>query len=464
MPEEISHNCGLCVAHTLHDAYSLIKSLQHRGREATGIAAVGEGRIDVIKWKGPVNRFDLTDLFKIFPAHNYRVYMAHVRYATMGRKDKILEDAHPHTIGGTEDRHGSHIIIRNCELAGVHNGQVDAVHFGETDTRTGCDTELLLHLFREKGEEPILREIPGSYTMAIADKRRDDIVVLRDRTGIKPGVLGWKDGKYGIASEDIAFRKRGGSFVEDLDPGSAYYIGFDGTYRKKQVVRPMKRYCFFEWNYLADVDSVLNDISVRRLRSALGETMAGEHDPEDAELVTFLPRSPEVAARSYAARTGKPFEPVFYKMRGERSFQGSTVDERKDSIQQNLHLLPDHERLGGKTLVTIDDSIVRGNNSRRERHLLYDKAGVGKVYHLNYTPPIGIVGEDGKPRGCLFGVDMPPEDSFIARGKDIGQISDEMGMPVRYISVEGMLKTYEALGMPRSELCTYCIGGCHPFE
>jgi amidophosphoribosyltransferase len=466
MPEELSHNCGLSVAHTLHDAYSLIKSLQHRGREAAGIAAVGDGRIDVIKWKGRVDRFDLTDLFKIFPTHHYHVYMAHVRYATMGRKDKILEDAHPHTIGGTEENHGSHIMIRDCEMAGVHNGQVDARYLEATERnpKTGCDTELLLHLFREKGEDEILRRIPGSYTMAIADKRRSDIVVIRDRTGIKPGVLGWKDGKYGIASEDIAFRKRGGSFVEDLEPGSAYYIGFDGTYSRRKVVDPQPRYCFFEWNYLADVDSVLNDVSVRRVRTALGEALADEFDPDDGELVTYLPRSPEVAARSFAAKTGKRFEPVFYKMRGERSFQGSTMDERKTSIAQNLHLLPDMEHLRGMTVVTIDDSMVRGNNSRRERDLLYNEAGIEKVYHMNYTPPIGIVGDDGVPRGCMFGVDMPPDDVFLARNRTLDEISADMGMPVSYISVEGMLRTYETLGMCRGELCTYCIGGKHPFE
>ena len=57
MEDAVRHNCGFCVAHTLHDAYSFIRSLQHRGREAAGIAAVGEGRIDVIKWAGGVDRY-----------------------------------------------------------------------------------------------------------------------------------------------------------------------------------------------------------------------------------------------------------------------------------------------------------------------------------------------------------------------------------------------------------------------
>ena len=62
---------------------------------------------------------------------------------------------------------------------------------------------------RERGEYNFLKEVPGAFTLAIADKRKKDVIVMRDRTGIKPGVLGWKDGKYGVASEDIAFRKNG---------------------------------------------------------------------------------------------------------------------------------------------------------------------------------------------------------------------------------------------------------------
>ena len=94
MEDAVRHNCGFCVAHTLHDAYSFIRSLQHRGREAAGIAAVGEGRIDVIKWAGGVDRFDITDLHKIFPSPNYHTYMAHVRYATRGSKEEILDAPH----------------------------------------------------------------------------------------------------------------------------------------------------------------------------------------------------------------------------------------------------------------------------------------------------------------------------------------------------------------------------------
>ncbi len=473
MSEEINHNCGLCVAHTLHDTYSFIKSLQHRGREAVGIAAVGNEKIDVIKWKGLVDRFDVTDLYKIFPGPNYHTYMAHVRYATRGRKDRILEDAHPHVIGGKIENKDDHILITDCEMVIVHNGQVDSKYLNVVDKnflQTGCDSEALLHLFRRKDGYKILKEIRGAYTLAVADKKRKEVVVLRDRTGIKPGVLGWKDGKYGIASEDISFRKNGGEFIEDLDLGSIYYLNPDGSYNKEKVVDPEIEYCFFEWNYLADVDSILNGISVRRVRESLGEILAEEFHPDDVDLVTFLPRCPEVAARSYAKKLNIPVEYIYYKARSERSFQGSTADERKESIDKNLYLLPHvgetsiKEFLKGKKVILIDDSIIRGNNSRRGRDLLYKMGEVEDACIVSYTPQVGIIGDDEIPRGCMFGVDMPPNDDFIARGRSLEEISNKMGISATYISLEGMLRAYEKLGMPRKHLCTYCVGGKHPFE
>ena len=469
----VRHNCGFCVAHTLHDAHRFIRSLQHRGREAAGMAAVGDGRIDVIKWEGGVDLFDITDLHKIFPSPNYHTYMAHVRYATRGRKDQILEDAHPHVVGGRVEDRGNHIMIWDCEMAAVHNGQVDREYFresvGDMQLHSSCDTEGLLHLYRRYGEYGFMNQVPGAYSMAIADKRNRDVIVMRDRTGLKPAVLGWKDGKYGVASEDIAFRKNGGEYIEDLDPGAVYYLTPEGEYSKEQVVEPDLAHCFFEWNYITDVDSIINGASVRRLRESLGKLLAEEFQPDDLDLVTFLPRCPEMAARSYAKAMGVEFQPVFYKMRGERSFQGTTAGDRKKSIDQNLHLLPGmKDQLEGKTVVLLDDSIVRGNNSKRARYLLYEEAGVAKAYLASYTPPIGIVGNDGIPRGCMFGVDMPPDppkgEEFIARGRGPSEISAKMGMPVVYLSVEKMLKAYQQAGILKQDLCTYCIGGRHPLE
>ena len=172
-----------------------------------------------------------------------------------------------------------------------------------------------------------------------------------------------------------------------------------------------------------------------------------------------------MAAISYADKAGLPFMPVFYKKRKERAFLGPSAEERAASIRENLYLLYNPKTLiKDKTILIVDDSIVRGNNSPYAIKLLKEKGGVKKVCLASYTPPIGIIGEDGIARGCEFGVDMPPTDNFIARGRTMEEISTILGAEVGYLSVEGMLKVFDSLSMSREDLCTYCIGGKHPFS
>lgn len=461
---DVRHNCGIVVTHSLHDVYSLTKSLQHRGREGAGIAGIREGGIDVLRWSGEISRFDMGNLHDIF-SEDYHSFFGHVRYATSGRKDMVLEDTHPVVIGGEEERRNNHIFIRGADVACVINGHVDNVYFPEDSDKRDSDAKKFLHFYRQHGEKELLKRIPGSYTAAIADVRKKDVIVLRDRAGIRPGILGVKDGKHVVASEEVAFAENGANFVEDLERGSVYYLASDGSYRIERVVSGNPQSCFFEGNYISHVLSSLDGVKVRTLRQRLGEQLAKEHLPENLDFITYLPRCPEPAARSYASAVGLPFVPVFYKTRAERSFQGPTTEERKKSISNNLWLLPGmEERLKGKRVGCIDDSTIRGNNSRRARELLYDEAGVEEAWLLNYTPKIGIIGEDGIERGCDLGVDMPIDDNFVARNRTDDEISEIIGMPTRFLSLEGMLKVFTSLGIRRKNLCTFCVGGSHPFR
>src|SRR5690606_3569973 len=107
--------------------------------------------------------------------------------------------------------------IVDCDAAIVHNGQVCSIP-------DKCDTKALLESFINKNDSSIFEEYPGSYTMAIADKREDYISIIRDKAGLRPGVLGFKDGKYIVASEDVSLKENGGEFVENIIPGSIYKI------------------------------------------------------------------------------------------------------------------------------------------------------------------------------------------------------------------------------------------------
>ncbi len=471
MEEAVQSKCGLCVAHSLHDAYSFIKDLQHRGREAFGIAAIGHGNIDVLKLRGVVSDAKLQNLLTIFPADKYHLYMAHVRYATKGREDKILEDAHPHCIGGNLVDYGNHLHIRNCEAVAVHNGQADLSDILRKDGSDICDTKVLLDFYKRRNELELMRRVKGSFLLAIADKDRDEVIVMRDRFGIKPGYMCEKDGKVCIASEDTAIKFNGGEPTgRDLTPGTIYYISPNGRSRKVNVLNPRRKNCFFEWNYIANVASIIEGIPVLRVRSELGRSLAKEFAPKDLEILTYLPECPRVAAEAYAEELGIKMEDIFYKLKGERAFQGTTKKDRKDSIRKNLYVYPDKVSvLKGKTVGVIDDSTIRGNNSAHAKELL-QSFGAEKIYFMNYTPKIGVIGNDGLARGCLFGVDMPPEDDFVVRTEDgrrnrtDAEINNSLGMDVYFLSRAGMFSAFERAGIKRTNLCSYCIGGNHPFK
>lgn len=481
MEEVIQDKCGIAVGHTFHDVYSFGESVQHRGREVCGFFAIGD-TIDVIKFKGLIKKVDLVDMHEIFPtSKHYHTYGVHVRYATRGREDNLLEDAHPHVIGGKYYTRGDHIIIRNCDAVAIHNGQVNLEDIvGSQRAKNECDTKLLLEYYWQHGSHKLMQTFPGSFTMVIADKRRKEVIFMRDRYGITPGCLGLKDGKYCGASEDIALRKNGAKFVEDLEPGSIYYLADNGGYRREKVVLPTKiSNCFFQYNYVCDADSIVDGVSITAVRRQLGIQLAREYPILNADIISPIPRCPEVASRGFAEALEKEhcFRRIFYKLNSERAFQGTTKQERDISIKKNLFLNPEIEPyLDGAVIVLIDDSTIRGNNSRHAIRLVKD-AGAKEVYLLNYTPKIGIIGQDGTKYGCMWGVDMPPSDDFIVRTKiknaeDIieernateEEINSRIGANVKFLSMQGMLAGFEHCGIKPGRLCSFCTGGCHPFK
>ncbi len=487
MSDLLQCRCGVCVTHTLHDCYGFLDALAHRGQEVTGIyGQATDGKIFCLKWLGPPKRvFDLTDMHKIFSTgQDFHTFGGHVRYATRGEKDprRLLVAGHPHVIGGEIEDRGDHLFIANAEMALVHNGEINPIHLAAaagTATRTECDSERLLHVIRKQGPEETLRKIPGAFTLAYADIRTNKTLVLRDRTGIRPGVLGQKDNKYVMASEDIAFRKNGARLIEDLEPGSLYHLYPDGRCGPQRgIATGPRRLCFFELHYFSHPGSTIDGIPIQFVRRLLGQELARRFPFPGADLVTYLPRCPEPAALAYATALGLPFANIFYKANQERSFIGSTTQSRRQSITRNLNLLPSlevtymisenpivyntREFLRGKSIIVIDDSIVRGNNSRRVYEICR-QAGVKRLTFLSYSPPVGIIGDDGNPRGCCYGVDMHPDSKFISRGRSEEAISRALHMTVRQLPADALAEVYHQIGRDVSDFCTFCIGGSEPF-
>ncbi|MEK6850280.1 MAG: hypothetical protein AABX85_01760 [Nanoarchaeota archaeon] len=474
MGEVIEHNCLLAVAHNLHDAYSIAVALEHRGKDSTGLFAWGENGIDVLKWMGSVTDFGNKALQRIFPAERYHTFGIHGRYRTRGSTEINLKESHPHVIGGLVEDKRNHIFIRGCEKALIHNGQIEEKYLAGVDKiklQTNCDSEALLYYYDKFGIEAILNNIPDGYTLAIADINNNGTILCRGSRGLKPGICGIKDGFDCFASESVALREIRASLKGDLDPGSIYYLRPNGKISEpRQIVAPIKRHCIFEVQYVAHPISLVDRLSVVVIRQDLGEKLAEEFHPKDAEFVTYNPESPKDAAQKYAEKLGLPLIECFYKIKDNRSFQAHTQQAREDSIYSNLHLIPHIiPAIRGKVGEVVDDSFVRGTVVKRSKYLLYEEAKVKRADFLSYTPQIGIIGKDGVSRGCDFGgIDMPSEENehhaFLARNRTIDEISKIVGAEVYFLSMEGLREVYEKRGMPFNNLCTFCIGGEHPFK
>ena len=455
MMGDIRSKCGIVVTHTLHDAYEALGALQHRGQDTVGIAAKGRYGIDVLRWRGLVSDFSLSNAGKILQGD---LFMGHVRYSTMREKKEsdLFGGAHPRFLGGKKDYRGSHDIVRGASKAIVQNGNLPGVLYNEGE----IDTDVMLNFYAEQGIEKTIEQFPSAHASAILDIQKDEALVFRDRYGIRPLWIGEKDGRLVVASEDVALWKIGGKPIREVRPGEVIDIPPRGIdIKNQQVVKTNTQLCFFEFNYLQSSSSTLDGRNVLDVRYNLGTEVASEFNTDvDLDLVTYIPHAPESMARGCSDAMGIPFMEVFYKQKKRRSFLGPTKKKRAESINNNLFVL-DNIDLKGKNVFVCDDSLVRFNNAPdaaiklREKGVEYLVLGLG-------TPPIGRIVE-GKERGCLFGVDIPPDDDFaIRRYKNLKEMAEDSDFDeIHFISEEAMAKAH---GVSLDERCTYCIGGPNP--
>ncbi|MFT4308362.1 MAG: hypothetical protein ACMXYM_03250 [Candidatus Woesearchaeota archaeon] len=478
---DVGHNCSICVTRTFEDTVGFLEKLAHRGPEATGIGALRtDGLIDIVKWIGSTDAFKDLSLRRFFTGE-YTFFFGHGRYATKGGVDSLTE-AHPIAIGGGEIRYPSFSVRKGARAAIVTNGQVPDLGIRE-GLETRVDSEQLLHYYHEHGPRATMNDVALAYTAVFVDTKHGGVRVMRDRTGINPGVLGDRFDKAVVASEDIAIRRNDASVVENLVPGAIYTLRADGSIDKEHVLPMTPRRCFFEWMYKAHPDSILDDRPVRSLREHIGRELAREYAPA-VDVITYLPESPWMAARMYADERGmlRALKHVFTKRTDERSFLEPDQESRDASIKKSLSLFPEYRADGGRelegaTVLLIDDSIVRGTNSRRALHMLRTRTGVKNVYLASCTAPLGIIGMDGVARGCEYGVNIPPEAEFLARdpsgrNRSPEEVAEILGYDeVHYLTIKGMHRAYHNAGIEPvgalkgtkpSTLCTFCIGGPRP--
>ena len=406
-------------------AYYGLFSMQHRGQEASGISSSYNHQIKTIKNRGLVTEVFSSDSFEILQG---QMAIGHNRYSTAG-SDSVL-DAQPVS---AKYSLGEISIVHNGNLINKYEVRERLIEDGAI-FQSNMDTENILHLIAKSKKENLqdriieaLRQIVGAYCLLILS--RSKMFVVRDPYGIRPLSIGrLKDGGYIVASESCAFDLVGATFVRDVAPGEM--IIFEegkSAFKSIELFEPKDpRICAFEYIYFARPDSIIDGKNVYEIRKKLGEILADKSTCK-ADFVIPVPDSGVPAALGYAARSKIPFEMAIVRNHYVgRTFIEPTQEMR--NLKVKLKLNPMSSVLKGKSIVVIDDSIVRGTTSKKIVELLRN-AGAREIHMKIAAPEI--------KHPCRYGIDTPSYEELISAKMDVDEVCKFIGADsLEFLSID----------------------------
>ncbi|RXJ76282.1 amidophosphoribosyltransferase [Arcobacter sp. F155] len=404
-------------------------SMQHRGQEATGISSSCDGKIYTKKDSGLVSEV-FTD-----EALNYlkgNMAIGHNRYSTAGG-DSIF-DAQPVS---AKYKLGEMSIVHNGNLINKNEVRQELIEEGAI-FQTEMDTENLIHLIAKSSHERLrdrikegLNKTIGAYCFIIQSRSKQ--FVIRDRYGIRPLSLGRiKTGGYIVASETCAFDLVDAEFIRDVKPGEMLIFadGYDEP-ESIQLFEPEFRPCAFEYVYFARPDSVIDGKNVYRTRENMGKALAknDEGNSIKVDMVVPVPDSGVPAALGYAAQSKVPFEyGIIRNHYVGRTFIEPTQEMRNMKVKMKLS--PMRSLIEGKSLLVIDDSIVRGTTSKRIVKMLKE-AGAKEVHFRVASPEIKFP--------CYYGIDTPNQEELISHRMTKEEICEFIEADtLEYLSIEDL--------------------------
>ena len=419
-------------------------ALQHRGQESAGIAVSDRGRLTVLRDMGLVTQ--------VFTEQNLSglqgdVAVGHTRYSTTGSSQ--WANAQPIVHHG---RARTVTLGHNGNLTNAEQLRLELAADG-TKLHTTSDTEVIAALIAndpaplEAAVAGAMRRLEGAYTVtALAE---GTLIGFRDPHGFRPLALGSLDGDPVLASETCALDLVGAELEREVAPGELVTVderGIRSTRAKPQA--DGGALCLFEFIYLARPDSRLSGVEVHAARVRMGERLAREA-PVEADLVMPIPDSGTPAAIGYSRASGIPFSEGLIKNRYVgRTFIQPDQGLREQGIRLKYNPLAE---VAGKRVVAVDDSIVRGNTTRKIVAALFE-AGAQEVHVRVSAPPI--------VSPCFYGIDFADEEQLAASDKTVDEVRTQIGATsLAYLSLEG---AQEATTRPESEFCRACFTRRYP--
>jgi amidophosphoribosyltransferase len=375
--------------------------------------------------------------------------VGHTRYSTAG--SSTIDNAQPVV---ARSKGGFITLAHNGNLINAAEVRHELEDKGSIFASTN-DSEVIVHeLARSTAPTPALRladalkRVDGAYSLIVA--MGDTLLAARDPRGWRPLAMGRLGDAVVFASETCALDIVGATYERDVEPGEIVSVNGNGVQSSHPLPKLESRRCVFEYVYFARPDSRVYGGSVDRARRALGKRLAKEHPAPGADLVFSVPDSSNSAALGFAEESGLPYELALIRNHYVgRTFIQPTQAGRDAKVKVKYN--PVREIIEGKSVVIVDDSIVRGTTTRGLVALVR-AAGAREVHMRVSSPPV--------TGPCYYGIDTPSREELIAANNTVDQIAGHLGVDsLGYLSLDGML---ESVPSGPGGFCHACFSGDYP--
>lgn len=429
--------------------YFGLHSLQHRGQEGGGIVSNDKQVLRGYRDLGLISEVfrDKKKLEKLLGSSA----IGHVRYATSGSNN--IQNIQPFLF------HFYDMSVGICHNGNLINAKTLRRELEQDGAifHSSSDTEVLIHLIRrskEKGFKAQLKDalckIKGGFTYLVLTK--DTMYGAVDPNSLRPLAIGkMKNGAYVAASETCAIDVVGAEFVCNVGAGELVIIDDKGIRIEKYTEDTKVAIAAMEYVYFARPDSNIAGVNVHTARKRTGRRLAIEQPAPDADMVIGVPNSSLSAASGYAEESGLPYEMGLIKNQYvARTFIQPTQELREQGVRMKLSAVKGV--VSGKSIVLVDDSIVRGTTSKRIVQLLKE-AGAREVHVRISAPPLIFP--------SFYGIDISTTEELIAANKTQDEICEIIGADsLGYLSEDGLI---ESIGLdydaPYTGLCMDSFNG-----
>jgi amidophosphoribosyltransferase len=377
--------------------------------------------------------------------------IGHVLYATDDIKNIAVQPLLFHF------EKSSLAVCQNGSYVNANSLRSKLEEYGSIFQTTG-NTEILAHIIKRSRQmtfsERVKRAISQVYGgFAVLMMTQEGLIAARDSRGIRPLVLGKLGESYVVSSETCALDIVGAEFIRDIEPGEIVIINNDGIKSEYYTSNRELRVCGMEFIYIARPDSSIQGVNVHTSRKNAGRILAKE-SPTKADVVIASPDTGISAAIGYAEATGIPYELGVIKNRYiGRTFIAPSQNLREIGVKMKLSAI--RSIIEGKSVILIDDSIVRGTTMRHMSKLLKE-TGAREV-HTKVASPLFKY-------PCYYGIGLPSPKQLISHKRDATKVAKLIGMDsVACISEKGLA---EAIGIDDNGkcggLCMACLNGDYP--